>query len=112
VVSAADIEIDPRRAAELAGAGRVVFVDVRTDDEHAAGRIDGDVHIPLHELSVRATELPDDAPLIFYCRVGARSLMAAQALRASGRDDAQSLAGGIVAWAGGGMPITGVVADH
>ena len=111
-MSATDIEIDPRRAAELANAGDAVLVDVRTDDEHAAGRIDGDVHIPLHELSARAGELPADAPLIFYCRVGARSLMAAQALRASGRDDAQSMAGGIVAWTGDGLAIDGVVADH
>jgi rhodanese-related sulfurtransferase len=111
-MSATDIELDPHSAAELAGAGQALLVDVRTDEEHAAGRIDGDVHIPLDELSARAAELPDDAPLIFYCRVGARSLMAAQALRASGRDDAQSLAGGIVAWAGDSLPIVGLVADH
>jgi rhodanese-related sulfurtransferase len=107
-----DIEIDPRGAAELAGSGQAVLVDVRTDDEYDAGRIDGATHIPLHELSARAAELPADAPLIFYCRVGARSLMAAQALRAAGRDDATSMAGGIIAWAGDGLAIDGVVADH
>jgi rhodanese-related sulfurtransferase len=110
-----EIEIDPGRAADLVSAGDAVLVDVRTPDEHDAGAIAGALHIELAELSARAGELPDDGPpLIFYCRVGARSLMAAQALRAAGRD-AQSMAGGIIAWVGEGLPLEpddGYVADH
>jgi hydroxyacylglutathione hydrolase/adenylyltransferase/sulfurtransferase len=107
-----EIEIDPRDAAALVAAEQAVLIDVRTDEEHDAGRIDGAAHIPLAQLSARAGELPGDEPLIFYCRVGARSLMAAQALRAAGRQDARSMAGGIIAWAGDGLAIDGVVADH
>ncbi len=109
-----EIEIDPRRAAELAGAGEAVLIDVRTDEEVAAGYIAGSSHIGLGELSARAGELPADRPVVFYCRVGARSLMAAQALRAVGRD-AYSMAGGLVAWVGDGLelePEDGHVADH
>ncbi len=108
------IELDPQRAAELARAGDAVLVDVRTSAEHDAGWIDGSTFIALDELSARAGELPDDRPLIFYCRVGARSMMAAQALRASGRE-AYSMAGGIVAWVSDGLEIEpdgGYVASH
>jgi rhodanese-related sulfurtransferase len=116
-MSAADadtIELDPRRAAQLVSDGTAVLVDVRTPGEHDAGWIDGATHIELQDLSARAGELPGDRALIFYCRVGARSLMAAQALRASGRE-AYSMAGGIVAWVGDGLalePDGGHVADH
>jgi rhodanese-related sulfurtransferase len=115
-MSSDEIEIDPRRAAELVDAGEAVLIDVRTPDEHDAGWIAGATHIELAELSARAGELPDDdRALIFYCRVGARSLMAAQALRATGRR-AHSMAGGAVAWVGDGLALApdggGHVADH
>jgi rhodanese-related sulfurtransferase len=110
-----EIEIDPRRAAELVSAGDAVLVDVRTDDEHDAGAIGGATHIELGELPARAHELPgDDRALVFYCRVGGRSLMAAQALRASGRE-AYSMAGGIIAWVADGRPLDSAdarIADH
>jgi rhodanese-related sulfurtransferase len=92
-------EISP---ADADGAG-AILVDVRTDEEWQTGHIPGAVHIPLADLATRAAELPD-APLVFYCRVGDRSSMAADAFRASGRD-AASLAGGLEAWADDGHPI-------
>jgi rhodanese-related sulfurtransferase len=109
-----EIEIEPRQAAEMVAAGDGVLVDVRTPEEVGAGSISGARHIELAELSARAHELPHEGPLIFYCRVGGRSAMAAQALRASGRE-AYSMAGGILAWVGDGRrlePEDGHVADH
>ena len=52
--------------------------------------------------------------MYFYCRVGARSGMAAQAFRSAGYE-AHSMVGGITAWAEKGFPIEpedGHVADH
>ena len=52
--------------------------------------------------------------MIFQCRLGARSLMAAQAFRRADFD-AWSMAGGLLAWSGAGLPLTpddGVVSDH
>jgi rhodanese-related sulfurtransferase len=52
--------------------------------------------------------------VVFYCRVGARSTMAAQAFRASGYE-AYSMTGGLVRWAGEGrtlVPEGGHVAEH
>jgi rhodanese-related sulfurtransferase len=42
--------------------------------------------------------LPPQAPLVFVCRSGARSAVAARALRRLGRRQAFSLAGGIALW--------------
>jgi rhodanese-related sulfurtransferase len=95
-----DAEIGPE---ELEGAG-ATLVDVRRDDEWAAGHIPGAVHIPLPELQARAGELED--PVVFYCKVGDRSGMAAEAFRASGRD-AASLTGGIDRWQADGRPVNG-----
>jgi rhodanese-related sulfurtransferase len=51
---------------------------------------------------------------VFYCRLGSRSLMAAQAVRASGFE-AYSMTGGLVRWAREDRPISpedGYIADH
>jgi len=108
-----EIEVTPERARELQ-AGGALIVDVREPYEWDAGRIDGARHIPLERLSSQADSLPKDATIVFQCRLGARSLMAAQAFKRAGFD-ARSMAGGLQAWADAGLPLTpddGVVADH
>ena len=73
------------------------FLDVRRDDERELVNMGG-IHIPLHELESRYTELPHDKlPLIVYCHHGVRSLHAVQFLKFHGYD-ALSLRGGIDAW--------------
>jgi len=99
----AELEVDPQRADELRGEGARV-VDVRRDDEWAQGRIEGAEHLPLDQLAARAEEL-GEGPIVFYCAVGERSLMAAQALAGADRE-AVSLAGGIAAWQQAGLPVT------
>jgi rhodanese-related sulfurtransferase len=93
-----EAEIGPE---ELEDAG-ATLVDVRRDDEWETGHIAGAVHIPLPELQERAGEIDD--PVIFYCKIGDRSGMAAEAFRASGRE-AASLTGGIEAWQAAGRPV-------
>lgn len=90
---------------------RVQLVDVRETYEFEAGRIEGAHHLELSRLADEAGSLEADRPLVFYCRVGARSAMATQAFRASGYD-AHNLAGGLVAWASSGLPFEGRVAEH
>jgi len=110
-----ETDIDPAELADLMERGEVVqVVDVREPYEREAGHIAGTRHIPMVELSSRAAELDRDLPVVFYCRVGARSDMAAQAFRASGFQ-AMSMRGGLVRWAGENRPLSpegGVVADH
>ncbi len=80
------------------------LVDVRADHEWEMGRIEGATHLPLAELAERAGEIDKDRPVVFYCRGGNRSTMAAQALSAEGYDAAK-LSEGIVGWAEAGLPL-------
>lgn len=109
-----DAELTPARVKELLDAGETQLVDVREAYEHEAGRIAGARHVDLERLTSEADSVERDRPVVFYCRSGARSAMATQAFRASGWE-AFNLAGGLLAWAGDGLPLEpddGTVADH
>lgn len=113
----AGIEIEAARLAEwLAAEGgpRPEVIDVREPHEREAGHIEGTRHVSLIELSGAAATVSRDRPVVFYCRVGARSQMAAHAFRAAGFD-AYTLTGGLLQWAAEGrplFPVGGYVADH
>jgi len=107
-------DVAPAEVAALHERGEIQLVDVREPYEHEAGRIAGARHIAMAQLSQAAGELDPERPLVFYCRVGSRSAVATQAFRASGFQ-AFNMTGGIVAWAGQGLPLEpedGSVADH
>jgi rhodanese-related sulfurtransferase len=117
-VSAAEtseIAIDPERvAAWLLEDPTLQLIDVREQYEREAGHIDGSRHIELNTLPSQAATLDAEHPVVFYCRVGARSMMAAQALRASGLQ-AYSMDGGLLRWAAEQRPLQppdGRVAEH
>jgi rhodanese-related sulfurtransferase len=97
-------DINPQEAEELLRTGAAQLVDVRLPHEHEAGRIAGSVHIELERLPAEAATLDRDRPILFYCRTGSRSALAAQAFEASGYD-ARNLDGGLKAWVGAGLPI-------
>jgi rhodanese-related sulfurtransferase len=108
-------DIDPGRLSEwMAEDPALQVVDVRESYEREAGHIAGTTHIPLVELTARAGEIDRERPVVFYCRVGSRSNMAAQAFRASGYR-ALSMEGGLVRWAHENRPLSpenGSVANH
>ncbi|MEQ4306067.1 MBL fold metallo-hydrolase [Plantactinospora sp. B6F1] len=62
----------------------VVVLDTRRDLEAAAARIEGAVHIPLHELLRRVDEVPDGEVWV-HCAGGYRAAIAASILAAAGR---------------------------
>jgi rhodanese-related sulfurtransferase len=97
-------DLTPQQADELLREGDVQLVDVREPYEHEAGRIAGSVHIELERLPASAGELERERPIVFYCRSGSRSALAAQAFSASGFE-AHNLDGGLEAWVGAGLPI-------
>ena len=107
-------ELEPERVKEMLDRGEVELVDVREQYEWEAGRIAGAVHIELERLAGRADELPRDRPIVFQCRLGARSALATEAFRASGYE-AYNMTGGLLAWAERGLPLDpdgATVADH
>ncbi len=75
------------------------LLDVRRPDEHARGNIGGKL-IPVDQLPSRMSEITadKDAPLVVYCRSGARSGRAVQFLIANGYTGAVNLRGGMLAW--------------
>jgi rhodanese-related sulfurtransferase len=81
------------------------LLDVREDDEWAAGHVPGARHIPLGQLSARTAEVPQDHPVFVICRSGARSGRAVQALTGAGWQ-AVNVAGGMQDWAAAGRPMT------
>ena len=109
-----EIEISPAEAKEKLAAGEAQLIDVREAYEWDAGRIPGARHIELERLASQADTIDKTVPVIFQCRLGARSAMATQAFRASGFQ-AWSMAGGIQRWSDEGLglePEGGTVADH
>jgi rhodanese-related sulfurtransferase len=109
-----DRDITPEQADALRRDQDAQLIDVREDDEWDAGRIGGARHIVLGEVASQASTIDQDRPVVFYCRVGSRSAMAADAFRTAGYE-AYSLHGGLQAWAGDGRPLEpadGTVADH
>jgi rhodanese-related sulfurtransferase len=98
------VELTPREVAELIGDGGAQLIDVREPYEHDAGRIAGDLHIELERLTAEAGAIDRERPVVFYCRSGSRSALAAQAFGASGYS-AHNLTGGLKAWVKDGLPI-------
>jgi len=109
-----DIEIPPDQAAKALQDGGATVIDVREPYEHEAGHIEGTRHIELERLASKAETIDRDKPVIFLCRLGSRSLMAAQAFRRAGYD-AYSMAGGITAWQEQNLPLVpegGYIGPH
>ncbi len=96
--------LEPRRVAEMQRAGEIELIDIRQQDEWDEGHISGAVHILLEQLPSRADSIPRDRPVVFHCRSGNRSAMAADAFRHDGYD-AYNMAGGVQAWENAGLPL-------
>src|SRR5438067_13689000 len=99
-----DVDVEPERVAELREAGTIQLVDVREPYEWDAGRLEGSRHIELERLASQAEAIDRDRPVVFVCRLGARSAMAATAFRAAGYD-AWSMRGGLTLWDHQGLPL-------
>jgi rhodanese-related sulfurtransferase len=77
-----------------------LLLDVREPWEYQTASLPNSLLMPMGEVTSRAhTELDPDAPIVVICHHGARSLNVAIWLRDQGFTNAQSLAGGIDAWA-------------
>ena len=101
----------PEWVRERHEAGDIQLIDVREDYEYAAGRVAGARHIELQLVASQAETIDRDKPVVFYCRVGSRSSMAAGAFRGAGYE-AYSMDGGLLAWEQQGLPLEGQVAAH
>jgi rhodanese-related sulfurtransferase len=101
--TANETDISPARVAELVEGG-AQLIDVRRDPEWDAGRIAGAEHIEMNDLTAKAETIDRERPVVFYCRTGNRSGMAATAFREAGYD-AYHLAPGIEGWVAEGREL-------
>ncbi len=93
-------QMDARTLAERLRRGeRIVLLDCREPEELAIARLEGAVHMPLNEITVRFTELDPDDEIVVVCRTGRRSQSVAAWLLERGFDRVWNLAGGLHAWA-------------
>jgi rhodanese-related sulfurtransferase len=92
-------------ASELAARGSTaVLIDVREDDEYAAARIAGSLHIPMSSFVQRIAEVPKDETVYIICAAGVRSAQVAAYLGQQGYD-AVNVDGGLTAWQQAGLPV-------
>jgi rhodanese-related sulfurtransferase len=82
----------------------LLVLDVREDDEWAAGHVEGSTHVRLMELGEQFADLPPAEQTLVVCRSGNRSAYAAGFLLQQGVD-AVNLDGGLLAWHAAGRPL-------
>ncbi|WP_175407169.1 rhodanese-like domain-containing protein [Streptomyces sp. TRM64462] len=89
-----------------------LVLDVRENDEWAAGHVEGALHVPMSDFVARFGEVTeavaDGRRAYVMCRVGGRSAQVTQYLVQQGID-AVNIDGGMLAWEGAGRPMT---TDH
>ena len=94
--------VDAAELVRLQESGNIRLVDVRTDAEVARGVIPGAIHIPLHLIPVRMSEMDGSTPTVIYCQSGGRSGQACGFLAAKGWSNLANLQGGIIGWIASG----------
>jgi rhodanese-related sulfurtransferase len=86
----------------------LVVLDVRTPEEYAEGHLDGAVLVDFYDADFadQLAALDKDVPYLVYCRSGNRSGQTIPLMQQLGFDSAVDVDGGILAWAGAGLPVT------
>ncbi|UJF35236.1 rhodanese-like domain-containing protein [Paenibacillus hexagrammi] len=77
---------------------KLTIIDVREDEEVAAGMIPGAKHIALGQLPERHAEIPKDEEVILVCRSGGRSSRALGYLESLGYSKLKNMTGGMLEW--------------
>lgn len=73
---------------------RAKLIDVREEDEYAAGHIPASINIPLSKIESAQGEITDlDTPLFVYCRSGNRSGQAVAWLKQAGYSKVKNIGG-------------------
>ncbi len=91
-------------AAELQARRVPLLLDVRSEQEFAAGRIPGAVLIPHDQLAARLAELGAPGEVVVYCRSGRRVGLVRDLLESSGFR-VRELDGSFNAWQERNLPI-------
>jgi rhodanese-related sulfurtransferase len=91
--------IEPEILRQRLEAGETIcIIDVREDDEVAAGMIPGAKHIVMGTVPDRLPDIPREGEVILVCRSGNRSGRVYEYLEAQGYANTKNLVGGMMAW--------------
>lgn len=85
-----------------------LLIDVRSDEEWAAGHLNGAAYISYdwdHRLEPLKA-LPSDRPVLVYCEAGGRSGVITEELRIIGHPYIIDLIGGMEAWSENNRPVS------
>ncbi len=88
------------------GEDGVILLDVRPEDEYAAGHLPGALNVPLSRLDAIIATLPRDREVVAYCRgpYCVLSVEAVEALKARGFN-ARRLEDGFIEWKAAGLAV-------
>jgi rhodanese-related sulfurtransferase len=90
-------------------AGTAVMVDVRNPNEYAEVHAPGVLLVPVNDILAQVAKVRDfagDKEVLFICRSGQRSALAAEYVTAAGMTNVSlaNVEGGMLAWVGSGYP--------
>lgn len=100
-------DVSPAEAVLLINRENAIVLDVREENEFAAGHIPDARNIPLSKLTERANELRkfQQKPVVVNCQGGVRSANACGQLKKAGFTNLYNLRGGISAWNEAKLPV-------
>jgi rhodanese-related sulfurtransferase len=100
-----EIKVDQLKSAQASGE-KLTLIDVREDNEWAAGHAAGAIHLGrgIIERDIESKVPQKDAKIVLYCGSGARSALAADSIMKLGYTNVSSLAGGMGAYKAAGLP--------
>jgi rhodanese-related sulfurtransferase len=111
------VELPPQQAAKLIEDPNVFLLDVQLPGEYDLAHLHGAVLIPRGyvELKIAKNDLfpainrgrvPKlDQPILVYCSLGSRSLLAARTLQDMGYANVRTIQGGLKTWTDAGLPV-------
>lgn len=98
-------QITVEEARQLLAQEQVTWLDIRSNDEYAAGHIPGSQHIHLGTLQQRLQEISPEKPIVVQCQGGTRSPIGASLLDAHHYPQVLDLVGGLNLWQKAGYPV-------
>lgn len=105
-----EVSVTDALSRQVAGA---LLIDVREDNERAAGSPAGALGLSRGFLELRIEQAEPDRQreIVVFCGSGQRSLLGAEALQRMGYQKVSSVAGGLAAWKSAGFPLVSGALD-
>lgn len=97
--------IDVHEAKQLIEENNAQVIDSREPHEHHEGHVPGSVQIQHMATLAQADRIARDRPVLFICKSGQRSAVAAEFAAALGITDIYNVEGGHDAWREAGYPL-------